>query len=136
MSTLAVATIKSLDGGNPGFVNSSGTEVGLLVKKWVNFNGQGTVSIRDSFGVSSITDHGTGTYSVNYNGNMSNENYAASITAGGNGFNGFCIALGTGDSDTSYVFTSSLQFNFRGGDGSGGGNRDPLTACVIITGDN
>jgi hypothetical protein len=136
MSTLQVATIKSLDSANPGFVNSSGTEVGLLVKKWVNFNGQGTVSIRDDFGVSSITDNGTGTYTINFDGNMSNENYAPIVMGGGGGYNGFSIAFGSGDSDTSYLFTGSFEVNFRGSEGSGGGNRDPLTACVIITGDN
>ena len=136
MSTLQVATIKSLDGANPGFVNSSGTEVGLLVKKWVNFNGQGTVSIRDDFGISSITDDGTGTYTINFDGNMSNEDYAINMSCGGNGYNGFVLAFGAGDSSTSFMSTSSCQFNCRGGDGGGGGNRDPLTACVIITGDN
>ena len=136
MSTLQVATIKSLDSANPGFVNSSGTEVGLLVKKWVNFNGQGTVSIRDDFGVSSITDDGTGTYTINFDGNMSNADYAATVTCGGGGYNGFVFSFGSGDSDTSFISTSSLQFNCRGGDGGGGAVRDPLTACVIISGDN
>ena len=34
-------------------------------KAWVNFNGQGTVAIRRAFNVSSITDNGTGDYTVN-----------------------------------------------------------------------
>jgi hypothetical protein len=33
---------------------------------WVNFNGTGTVAIRDSFNVSSITDNGTGDYTVTF----------------------------------------------------------------------
>ena len=40
------------------------------VRVWVNFNGTGTVSIRDSGNASSITDHGTGIYSVNYSSSM------------------------------------------------------------------
>lgn len=136
MSTLQVATIKSLDSGNPGFVNSSGTEVGLLVKKWINFNGQGTVSIRDDFGISSVTDNGTGTYTLNFDGNMSNADYCVTFTGGGGGHNGFATAFGAGDSSTSFFFTGSCQFNFRGADGSGGGNRDPHTVAAIITGDN
>jgi hypothetical protein len=36
------------------------------VKAWVNFNGTGTVAIRASFNVTSITDVGVGTYTVNY----------------------------------------------------------------------
>ena len=36
------------------------------VKVWVNFNGTGTIAIRDSFNVTSITDNGVGAYTVNY----------------------------------------------------------------------
>jgi hypothetical protein len=35
-------------------------------KAWVNFNGTGTVAIRASFNVTSITDNGTGDYTVNF----------------------------------------------------------------------
>jgi len=35
-----------------------------LAKEWVNFNGSGTVAIRDSLNVSSISDNGTGTYQI------------------------------------------------------------------------
>jgi hypothetical protein len=48
------------------------------VKAWVNFNGTGTVAIRGSFNVSSITDLGTGTYRVNYTNSLADTNYAAS----------------------------------------------------------
>ena len=56
MSTLAVGTIKSISSAAPVFQNTSGTEKGQLCKAWVNFNGSGSVSIRDHFNVSSITD--------------------------------------------------------------------------------
>jgi len=39
-------------------------------RAWVNFNGTGTVAIRDSFNVSSITDRGTGNYTVNFEQDM------------------------------------------------------------------
>lgn len=45
-------------------------------RAWINFNGQNTVSIRDSERVSSITDNGTGRYTVNFSINMTNANYA------------------------------------------------------------
>lgn len=49
-----------------------------LAKAWVNFNGTGTVAIRDSFNVDSITDNGTGDYTVNFtSGALSDGNYAA-----------------------------------------------------------
>ena len=37
-----------------------------IAKAWVNFNGTGTVAIRDSFNVSSITDNGTVNYTINF----------------------------------------------------------------------
>ena len=46
-----------------------------IAKAWVNFNGTGTVAIRDSFNVSSITDNGTGDYTVNFTTVMPNTNY-------------------------------------------------------------
>ena len=49
---------------------------------WVNFNGTGTVAIRDSFNVSSITDNGIGDYTVNFATAMNNSNYAEAISAG------------------------------------------------------
>jgi len=80
MSTLAVGTIKSTSSAAPVFQNTSGTEKGQLCKAWVNFNGTGTVAIRDSFNVSSITDVGTGKYGVNINTAMANANYNVCVT--------------------------------------------------------
>ena len=51
-----------------------------LAKAWVNFNGTGTVAIRASFNVSSITDNGTGDYTVNFTTAMVDANYAADCT--------------------------------------------------------
>tara|TARA_R110000803_G_C11849541_1_gene305692 strand:- start:42 stop:737 length:696 start_codon:yes stop_codon:yes gene_type:complete len=45
-------------------------------RAWVNFNGTGTVAIRDSGNVSSITDNGTGNYTVNFTTAMPDANYA------------------------------------------------------------
>ena len=61
MSTLAVGTIKSVSSAAPVFQNTSGTEIGQLTKVWINFD-MNAGSITDSFGVSSITDDGTGQY--------------------------------------------------------------------------
>jgi hypothetical protein len=41
------------------------TEQGQLCRAWVNFNGTGTVAIRASYNVSSITDNGVGSYVIN-----------------------------------------------------------------------
>jgi hypothetical protein len=47
-----------------------------IAKAWVNFNGTGTPAIRSSFNVSSITDNGTGDYTVNFTTAMPNANYS------------------------------------------------------------
>ena len=50
-------------------------------KAWVNFNGTGTVAIRASYNVSSITDNGTGDYTVNFTTALVDANYSATTTA-------------------------------------------------------
>jgi len=50
---------------------------------WVNFNGTGTVAIRDSYNVSSITDNGVGVYTVNFATLMGNANYSVGGMGGG-----------------------------------------------------
>ena len=79
MSTLKVATIQDTSG------NNSSTPEQVFqgrAKAWVNFNGSGTVAIRDSFNVSSITDNNQGDFTVNFTTAMANANYAASLATG------------------------------------------------------
>jgi hypothetical protein len=52
------------------------TAGGNAVKAWVNFNGTGTVAIRASFNVSSITDNGTGDYTINFTTAMPDANFS------------------------------------------------------------
>ena len=49
-------------------------------RAWVNFNGTGTPAIRGSGNVSSLTDNGTGNYSVNFTTSMPDANYAAVVS--------------------------------------------------------
>jgi len=78
MSTLSTANIESKAANTPPVIKDlNGTECGQFARAWVNFNGTGTVAIRDSFNVSSITDNGTGDYTVTFATAMSNTNYAA-----------------------------------------------------------
>jgi hypothetical protein len=65
MSTLKVNTIQ----------NASGVEV-YTAKAWVNFDGTGTVAIRAAGNVTSITDNGTGIYTLNFTNALSDANYA------------------------------------------------------------
>ena len=72
MSTLQVETIKNPTSSNT--VNSEQVIQGSATA-WVNFDGTGTVAIRDSYNVSSITDISVGNYTVNFTTNMINVNY-------------------------------------------------------------
>jgi len=56
---------------------ASGSAPSYSARAWVNFNGTGTVAIRANGNVSSITDNGTGDYTVNFSTAMSDANYAA-----------------------------------------------------------
>ena len=58
---------------NSGF-GSSATAYG--VRAWINFTGTGTIAILESGNVSSITDNGTGNYTVTFANNMPDKNYA------------------------------------------------------------
>ena len=69
--------------GNMKFDSGYGSaETAYGCRAWVNFNGTGTVAIRDSGNVSSITDNGPGQYTVNFAAAMPDTNYATSISVG------------------------------------------------------
>ena len=73
-------------------------------RAWVNFNGTGTVAIRASGNVSSITDNGTGDYTVNFTTAMVDANYAVIGTAGsGSGASKATIDVPTATPTTSAV---------------------------------
>ena len=79
MSTLKLDTLSNKAGtaSVPSDTIVSGT-----AKAWVNFNGTGTVAIRQSFNVSSITDIGTGHYRVNFTNAMLDADYSVIVLAG------------------------------------------------------
>lgn len=60
----------------------SGTAPLYMCRAWVNFNGTGTVAIRASGNVSSITDNGVGEYTVNFATAMPDANYCTSLSNG------------------------------------------------------
>ncbi len=83
------------------WLNSDGT-TNYKCRAWVNFNGTGTVAIRASGNVSSITDNGTGDYTVNFTTAMSDANYAVSTSTQRN-------SAGGGTLSTLYGNTSPTQ---------------------------
>jgi len=90
MSTLKVNNIQTAGGGS----NSTPEQIEQgRAKVWINFD-MNADSITDSFGVSSITDDGTGLFTITYSSAFSNTNY--------------CILSGqaskiTDDSDNRYI---------------------------------
>jgi hypothetical protein len=91
MSTLVTSNIKhsgsasnnvELDSsGNLKFNSGYGSAaVSYGCRAWVNFDGTGTVAIRSSGNVSSITDNGTGNYTVNFATALADANYSAVIS--------------------------------------------------------
>ena len=85
-SGLTVTGASSVSGNlsfNSGY-GSAATAYGC--RAWVNFNGTGTVAIRASGNVSSITDNGVGDYTVNFTNAMPDANYCITCSSG-NGAN-------------------------------------------------
>ena len=82
-------------------------------RAWVNFNGTGTVAIRASGNVSSITDTGTGNYTVNFTTAMADINYCANAlcneSAAGSGTGVFARARGTATSSAFLLETVNLS---------------------------
>jgi len=66
-----------------GSITGGSISVANSLKAWVNFNGTGTPAIRASGNVSSITDNGTGNYTVNFTTAISDANYACTATGDG-----------------------------------------------------
>jgi len=114
---------------NSGF-GSVGTAYGC--RAWVNFDGTGTVSINGSGNVSSITDNGTGQYTVNFATNMPDDNYSVSGTAQDtlSGSSSHSPSVTIQDA-TSSITTSTLTINVI--TGSGASYIDsPMTNVQII----
>ena len=57
-------------------INASGDAPIYACRAWVNFNGTGTVAIRASGNVSSITDNAVGDYTVNFTTSFQDSSYA------------------------------------------------------------
>lgn len=117
MSTLRASNIQALSGSEPPVIQrADGTEVGEFCRAWVNFNGTGTVAIRASFNVTSITDNGTGDYTVNFTNAMVDANYSAvvsgSVESGSGGIPVHNQNLNTTNSSGSYRFQWSEANSF------------------------
>ena len=93
--------------GSSVLATPTGSAPAYLCRAWVNFNGTGTVAIRASGNVSSISDNGTGLYTVNFATAMPDSDYCFDVfsqsTVGSTG------ATGTFNNTTGTWNTSQLQ---------------------------
>lgn len=94
-------------------LNAGGSAPIYACRAWVNFNGTGTVAIRDSGNVSSITDNGTGNYTVNLTTAMPDANYAVQATNEyrGSSFHEYCTVLSYTSSGVKIIATDGGDVN-------------------------
>lgn len=105
----AAITAAKLDGAQ------SGSAPIYAARAWVNFNGTGTVAIRASGNVSSITDNGTGDYTVNFTTAMPDANYAANVTGAAEA-NAATAAVRTSTYSTTALRVNTLSTAFANAD--------------------
>nr|BAR24438.1 putative alpha amylase [uncultured Mediterranean phage uvMED] len=135
MSTVKAANLQNTGSGAPAFKNSSGTEIGQLAKAWVNFNGTGTVAIRDSFNVASITDNGTGDYTMNLTNAMANVNYAITGTVGTIGSTGASDLFLGGGRQTNYSDLRTTGAARFASTNAAGAAEDGAIVSLVVFGD-
>jgi len=100
----------------PTIQDSGGVEIGTFCRAWVNFNGTGTVAIRASFNVSSVTDNGAGDYTVNFATAMPDADYAVVGATGLVGSGARIFSLTTAFSSSSvrigtYATTTAVDLD-------------------------
>jgi hypothetical protein len=124
-STIAFeGTLPSQSGNADKYLSTDGTvaswePIPVEVKAWVNFDGTGTVAIRASYNVSSITDNGTGDYTVNFTTAMPDVNFtavpssarASSITDSGDVLAGSTVTSQRINHNENGVFTDVSLIN-------------------------
>ena len=111
MSTLKVNTLEEATAGGATY---------FTAKAWVNFDGTGTVAIRDDGNVSSITDVSQGTYQTNFSNSLSSANYTMScgFTDEINGVHTVCFIPSTYNTPRVYS-TSACKVRMHRTDNSG-----------------
>jgi hypothetical protein len=99
------------------------------LKKSASFNGTGTPAFLSNVGFSSITDNGTGNWTLNFSGNMSSGNYSVHVSATAPGF-------GASARFPIYDTTGSTSVQVLYGEVQSGGtysalDRDEISVTVI-----
>ncbi len=109
-----------------------GTAPVYAARAWVNFDGTGTVAIRASGNVSSITDNGTGDYTVNFTTAMPDTNYNVNINGAAPSIWLSQISPFTATSGASESVPTTGSFRFVVVNSAPTGLQDPKYLCVTI----
>jgi len=80
-SLTGVTTAGSISVTGEGNSTTTNLQQGLA-KAWMDLNGSGTIALRDSNNIASVTDNTTGDYTASYTSAMSNANYSALNSCG------------------------------------------------------
>ena len=129
MSTLKTNTLSNVAGTASTAIENA---INGSAKAWVNFNGTGTVSIRGSYNVSSITDNGTGDYTINFTTALPDGNYSL-IGVGSNPSLDYrstiSARVNAGTNPSTFLLTTSARVSAVGLSST---INDPETCCVSI----
>jgi hypothetical protein len=99
--------------GTASLAEPTGTAPLYMCRAWVNFNGTGTVAIRASGNVSSITDGGTGLYTVNFTTALEDVNYAVSGISDADNNDAYVISRSTSTVSSCIVGINRIQSHSR-----------------------
>jgi hypothetical protein len=110
--------------GSGGVPQLGGTGA-TTCKAWCSFNGTGTLSIIDSYNVSSVTDLGTGNWQPNFTNAMANANFSCFVSQMNNAVDNQC-------SNTAYQRTTA---KVRIDHFEGNTSRDLALMDILVFGD-
>ena len=102
--------------------------VPIPIKAWVNFDGTGTLSINGNLNVSSVTDNGTGDYTINFATDLASSDYG--VTASGSRYT-FDLAAVAGVPSGGTKTVSAVRIVVDNGAGNKV-NSDDMTVIVVI----
>ena len=126
--TLTSPTLTTPNINSAQIATVSGTAPLYMCRAWVNFNGTSTVAIRASGNVSSITDNGTGFYTVNFSTSMPDANYS---------WNGSVQRLDSGTNSVGGVYgvlnqQAAGSYQIRTSWADNGGTLDFPVVCISV----
>ena len=137
MSTITVTNIKATG-------ETASRAVSGVAAAWVNFNGTGTVAIRDSQGVSGLVDNGAGDYTINFTNNFDNaSNYIMTGAVNqepspSRGIAGLCVSVAdvaSGAIQNKAVGSISVRHAIGSNSANNGGLFDTEVGFALFHGD-